>query len=55
VQEVFVAIAEFWHSIFGFIQAPLLDFWKGLLGVPGLGWFLSFLEETFGRGATPLG
>ena len=55
MQEIFVTIATFWNSIFGFIQEPLLPFWKGLLGVPGLGAILSFFEETFGRGATPLG
>ena len=53
--DIFASVAEFWHSIFSFIQDPLLDFWKSLLGVPGLGAVLSFLEETFGRGATPLG
>ena len=54
LQDIFISVAEFWHELFGFIQNPLLDFWKGLLGVPGLGDALKFFEEVFGRGATPL-
>ena len=55
MQDIFKALADFWNSMFGFIQEPLMPFWIGLLKVPGLGDFLKFLEEVFGRGATPLG
>jgi len=54
MQNIFVSIAEFWHMLFGFIQHPLLGFWKDLLNVRGIGDILKFFEETFGRGATPL-
>jgi hypothetical protein len=54
--DIFVTVADFWHSVFGFIQDQegVVALWKSLLAVPGIGWLLSFLEVTFGRGATPL-
>jgi len=52
LQEVFVAIANFWHSIFGWLMDPALDIWTGLLKVRGLGEILSFFETYFGRGPT---
>ena len=52
MQGIFVAIANFWHMLFGFIQDPMAGFWNDLLNVRVRGDALKFFEETFGRGAT---
>ncbi|MCL2107522.1 MAG: hypothetical protein FWH26_10765 [Oscillospiraceae bacterium] len=53
--EFFQNLAECWHEIFGGVQDCLMPAWLWLLELPVIGTILSFLETTFGRGATPLG
>jgi hypothetical protein len=52
MQPIFVAIANFWHMLFSFIQDPAAGFWSDLLNVRGIGNILKWFEETLGRGAT---
>ncbi|MCL1951884.1 MAG: hypothetical protein FWF60_03565 [Oscillospiraceae bacterium] len=52
MQSIFIAIANFWHTLFGWLQDPAAGLWNDLLGVRVIGPVLSFFETFFGRGAT---
>jgi len=52
--DIFKTIATYWNQLAGPLQTQLMPFWKTLLGLPVIGDALKWIEETLGRGATPL-